>query len=79
MPEGFYPLLALITLAALAAVLYVKTLICAVRANEGARRWLALLPPLAPILAYRAGKRRAVWALAMALALYALVALTLPA
>jgi len=78
-PEGLYPLLALVTLAALAAVLYLRTVLEALRAGEGAKRWLALVPPLAPILAYRAGKRASVWALALCLGLYAAVALILPA
>ena len=79
MPEGLYPLLALVTLAALAATLYLLTMVQALRAGEGAKRWLALVPPLAPVLAYRAGKRRAVWALLISLLLYAAVAIMTPA
>jgi len=78
-PEGLYPLLALVTLAAVAGTLYLRTLLEAVRAGEGAKRWLALLPPLAPIMAYRAGKRASVWALLVCLGLYAAVAIMLPA
>jgi len=78
-PEGLYPLLALVLLAALAATLYALTLVQALRAGKGAKRWWALLPPLAPVLAYRAGKRASVWALACSLLGYAGLALMLPA
>jgi len=77
-PQGLYPLLSLVTLAALAATLYLVTVVQALRDTEGGKRWLALVPPLAPVLAYRAGKRASVVALAASLAAYALLPYLLP-
>lgn len=59
MPDGFYPWLGLALSSGAAFTLYVFSAVQAWRAAEGGRRWLALVPPLAPVMAFRAGARGA--------------------
>jgi hypothetical protein len=76
-PPSLKALLAAVVLGAAAVVVHLAVWLRVARAAQTTRawRWLALVPPLTPIAAWRAGLRGAAVAWCVAVVLYAAVRL----
>ena len=72
MPASLVAFVAAVVLGAVALVAHVAVWLTVLRAPEVSRAWrvLALLPPITPIAAWRAGRRKAAVAWCVAVAAY---------